>query len=324
MDATALFSVPPAERLMLAPVGTNCVCTDAGPLFVTGGGTCGATCRLAQIARMWARAEVHERRWLTEGRWLRFGHALYRVGDRTYPPWELVERTQRPKHNGGHANSATPHLDAVDILGTPTLLLGRGREGRGQTCGPSSALIRTRARVGARMAAFVYSKAWAVPRLATVVNFRPAVGGLVLELPAGLIDDGETAVHAAQRELREEVGLVGTPAPEALPFLYDPGITNECGAMVRMRVDLDAQREPSSGSIHPGATPEETELVAPVLLPLDRLGEQLRDYHRTLGIALDSRLLAFAHGWDMGRALAAHSGAAAPSPWPSPSPSDLP
>jgi len=152
----------------------------------------------------------------------------------------------------------------------------------------------------------VYSKAWPVPRLATVVNFRPAVGGPVLELPAGLVDEGESPVEAAERELREEVGLIGTPAPAPLPFVYDPGITNESGIMVRMRVDLDG------GVAHPGATPEATELVMPILLPMEHLSAQLQAYHREFGVALDSRLLAFAHGWDMARALAGLTDAAAP------------
>ncbi|MDL2344334.1 NUDIX hydrolase [Deinococcus sp. MIMF12] len=38
---------------------------------------------------------------------------------------------------------------------------------------------------------------------------RPAIGGLTVEAPAGLIDDGETPGEAAQRELQEEVGLDG-------------------------------------------------------------------------------------------------------------------
>jgi len=38
---------------------------------------------------------------------------------------------------------------------------------------------------------------------------RPAVGGPVLELPAGLLDPGEHPLTAAQRELREETGLHG-------------------------------------------------------------------------------------------------------------------
>ena len=118
----------------------------------------------------------------------------------------------------------------------------------------------------------------------------------MLELPAGLIDHDEAPEQAALRELREEVGLLGTVAGTPLPFQYDPGITNESGLMVRVRVDLDAGG-------HPGASPEATELVAPLFLPLDHLTEQLRALHQAHGVALDSRLLAFAHGWDLSRAL---------------------
>jgi len=42
----------------------------------------------------------------------------------------------------------------------------------------------------------------------------PAASVTVLELPAGMIDPGETAAQAASRELREETGIV--VAPEAL------------------------------------------------------------------------------------------------------------
>lgn len=62
-----------------------------------------------------------------------------------------------------------------------------------------------------------------------VEQYRPPIGCRVLEWPAGLIDDGETAVQAAMRELFEETGL--TVSEENLINLgrvYSAvGITNE-------------------------------------------------------------------------------------------------
>jgi len=40
-------------------------------------------------------------------------------------------------------------------------------------------------------------------------QFRPPVGKVCIEIPAGLIDEGETPEEAAVRELREETGYVG-------------------------------------------------------------------------------------------------------------------
>jgi ADP-ribose pyrophosphatase len=43
-----------------------------------------------------------------------------------------------------------------------------------------------------------------------VRQYRQAVGDFLLELPAGHIEDGEEALAAAQRELREETGVVAS------------------------------------------------------------------------------------------------------------------
>lgn len=55
---------------------------------------------------------------------------------------------------------------------------------------------------------------------------RPAVSQKTWELPAGLIDDGETPEAAARRELAEEVGLGGTLTQLAEVF-SSPGFTDE-------------------------------------------------------------------------------------------------
>jgi len=59
-----------------------------------------------------------------------------------------------------------------------------------------------------------------------VSQARPAVGGTTWELPAGLVDDGETPEAAARRELAEEVGLDGTLTRLAEVY-SSPGFTDE-------------------------------------------------------------------------------------------------
>ena len=55
---------------------------------------------------------------------------------------------------------------------------------------------------------------------------RPAVDAETWELPAGLIDPGETPEQAAARELREEAQLCGRLTPLTVAYV-SPGFTDE-------------------------------------------------------------------------------------------------
>jgi ADP-ribose pyrophosphatase len=87
-------------------------------------------------------------------------------------------------------------------------------------------------------------------RVLGVWQERPAVGARTWELPAGLIDHGESPLRAAARELAEETRLAGTLTP-LTRFYPSPGF---CDELVHLFVATDLRPE------H-GADPDEGEEV---------------------------------------------------------------
>ncbi|MBP5530547.1 MAG: NUDIX hydrolase [Lentisphaeria bacterium] len=81
-------------------------------------------------------------------------------------------------------------------------------------------------------------------KLVVTREFRVPVGGWCYSFPAGLIDDGEDAAAAAERELREETGLnLAEILAVSRPVFNSPGLTDEAVTMVYARVDGTPSRE---------------------------------------------------------------------------------
>jgi ADP-ribose pyrophosphatase len=61
------------------------------------------------------------------------------------------------------------------------------------------------------------------PEIILQKQYRSPVDKVVIELPAGLIDAGETAEQAAVRELKEETGYVGV-VTESSPVMFNGNV----------------------------------------------------------------------------------------------------
>ncbi|PBK96527.1 hypothetical protein ARMGADRAFT_988401 [Armillaria gallica] len=142
--------------------------------------------------------------------------------------------------------------------------------------------------------ALIRSKTNAFP-LSTVVieQYRPPVDAHIIELPAGLIDEGETPESAAIRELEEETGYKADKVIESSSVIVsDPGMTNANMKLVVLNVTLEDAME------HPEANLEAGEFIVKRVVELHKLHRQLQDYSEK-GFVIDARLSHFAAGYTM-------------------------
>lgn len=58
-------------------------------------------------------------------------------------------------------------------------------------------------------------------------QYRHAVGGYILEIPAGKLDPGEDPRDCAARELEEEIGFRAASLEPMITFFTTPGFTDE-------------------------------------------------------------------------------------------------
>jgi ADP-ribose pyrophosphatase len=114
-----------------------------------------------------------------------------------------------------------------------------------------------------------------------VSQHRLGSGGDLLELPAGVLDPGESPLASAQRELREETGMAAREIKELGGFYLAPGYTDE---FMTVFLATDLYNSPLEA--------DEDEFLNLKALPIEEAYQKARNHELRDGKTLASLLLA--------------------------------
>ncbi|KAH9875232.1 hypothetical protein J1614_004723 [Plenodomus biglobosus] len=134
------------------------------------------------------------------------------------------------------------------------------------------------------------------PSTIIILQYRPPVDAVCVELPAGLVDEGETPRDASVRELHEETGYRGKLKFISPTIVSDPGLSTANMQLAVVEVEL------KEGDELPEQKLEEGEFIERVVVPLDELYDRLVEYDGQ-GKTVDARLWHWAAGWKMARGM---------------------
>ncbi|MCY4397883.1 MAG: NUDIX hydrolase [Gemmatimonadetes bacterium] len=119
------------------------------------------------------------------------------------------------------------------------------------------------------------------PDIILVRQYRYAAGGFIYEVPAGIIEPGESWEECARRELEEEAGVRAGRLTRLTTIHTTPGFTNE---KIHLYAAFDLER---------GVTrPDDDEFIRIERLPLSRALEMARTGEITDGKSLVTILFA--------------------------------
>ncbi|KAJ4410438.1 hypothetical protein N0V91_001924 [Didymella pomorum] len=127
------------------------------------------------------------------------------------------------------------------------------------------------------------------PSTIIILQYRPPVDAVCVELPAGLVDAKETPSDASVRELHEETGYKGKLTFISPTIVSDPGLSSANMQLATVEVNL------KEGDTEPEQALDDGEFIERVVVPLDELYERLVQYDKE-GKTVDARLWHWAAG----------------------------
>lgn len=122
--------------------------------------------------------------------------------------------------------------------------------------------------------------------IAMVRQYRHATGKYLLEVPAGMLEEGETPIDGARRELEEEIGVTAGKIEPLAAFYISPGFLTE-----KMNVFLATELTETNQNL------DDDELVEIKRVPLDEAvamatDGRIEDAKSIVGILLTEKKLA--------------------------------
>ncbi|KAL8283748.1 hypothetical protein RQP46_005543 [Phenoliferia psychrophenolica] len=134
-----------------------------------------------------------------------------------------------------------------------------------------------------------------------ILQYRPPVAAICVELPAGLIDKAETAEQAGLRELREETGYGGPEFEGRIKVIQTGGVTPSDPGMSTANMQLcTIEVELKEGEGDPVPHLDEGEHIEVRVTPLVDLYAHLQAYEK-LGYIVDARLHHYAAGIEIAK-----------------------
>eukprot|EP00386_Alphamonas_edax_P005812 GDKI01018957.1.p1 GENE.GDKI01018957.1~~GDKI01018957.1.p1 ORF type:complete len:271 (-),score=54.34 GDKI01018957.1:242-1054(-) len=121
------------------------------------------------------------------------------------------------------------------------------------------------------------------PKIILVKQFRPPLGKHTIELPAGLIDKGETPQQAGVRELLEETGYTGRVVSSSPVLTLCPGVCSEQIHQLMVLIDVDA-----AGNEKPKQNLQDHEDIQVLTVPVSQLKQELQRQSDMGHVAFDA------------------------------------